>query len=187
MEQDQKFQIYLEKALAGDQTAFKYILNLYWSGVYNFIFLKLNNEIISEDITVITFSKAFEKLSQYNPDYSFKTWIYTIAKNVLIDEYRKSNNNIISVDVDLNDNYQLYDDTPSAEDAIIIQQNLAGLKINIQKLKPKYQEVIQLRYFQDMSYQEISTQLNEPINNIKIKLLRAKKQLADIITNPNKT
>jgi hypothetical protein len=51
----------------------------------------------------------------------------------------------------------------------------------IKELKPHYQEVIQLRYFQEMSYQEISEQLNEPLSNVKIKLLRAKKLLAEII------
>ena len=63
------------------------------------------------------------------------------------------------------------------------KKNLSQLLQYIKELKPHYQEVIQLRYFQELSYQEISEQLHEPLSNIKIKLLRAKKLLAEIIEN----
>ena len=82
-----------------------------------------------------------------------------------------------------NSAYSVADSTPSAEDSLIIEQNLSQLLQYIKVLKPHYQEVIQLRYFQEMSYQEIANQLEEPLNNIKIKLLRAKKLLAEIIEN----
>ncbi len=77
---------------------------------------------------------------------------------------------------------QVLDDTPTVEDTIITEQNLSKLLLQIKQLKPAYQEVIQLRYFQEMSYQDMAEQLNEPLNNIKIKLLRAKKLLAEIIS-----
>jgi RNA polymerase sigma-70 factor (ECF subfamily) len=77
--------------------------------------------------------------------------------------------------------YQIADENPTPEDTVIGEQNLAKLLRDIKQLKPKYQEVIQLRYFQEMSYKEISEQLEEPVNNVKIKLLRAKKVLAEII------
>jgi RNA polymerase sigma-70 factor (ECF subfamily) len=74
------------------------------------------------------------------------------------------------------------DDSNSAEDELIIEQNLAQLLQYIKHLKPAYQEVIQMRYFQEMTYQEMAEQIDEPLNNIKIKLLRAKKLLAEIIS-----
>ena len=70
---------------------------------------------------------------------------------------------------------KVLDETPSAEDQLIIEQNLANLLQDIKKLKPHYQKVINLRYFNELSYAEIAKQLNEPVNNIKVKLLRAKK------------
>ncbi len=76
---------------------------------------------------------------------------------------------------------QVLDNTPTIEDKLITEQNLSQLLQQIKQLKPAYQEVIQLRYFQEMSYQDMAEQLNEPLNNIKIKLLRAKKLLAEII------
>ena len=77
--------------------------------------------------------------------------------------------------------YRIVDDNPTPEDKIITEQNLAKLLQDIKQLKPKYQEVIQLRYFKELSYKEISKQINEPMNNVKVKLLRAKKLLAEII------
>ena len=75
------------------------------------------------------------------------------------------------------------DDAPTAEDNLIIEQNLAALLSHIKKLKPHYQEVINLRYFNELSYSAIASELNEPINNVKVKLLRAKKLLAESIKN----
>ena len=77
--------------------------------------------------------------------------------------------------------YKIADDSPTPEDKIITEQNLAKLLRDIKQLKPKYQEVIQLRYFQELTYKEISEQTKEPMNNVKVKLLRAKKLLAEII------
>ena len=69
---------------------------------------------------------------------------------------------------------------------MITEQNLAELLRFIKKLKPHYQDVINLRYFQEMSYNEISDTLQEPLNNVKVRLLRAKKLLAEIITQNRK-
>ena len=77
--------------------------------------------------------------------------------------------------------YWIQDESPSPEDKLITEQNLAELLKNIKKLKPHYQQVINLRYFLELSYLEISKEINEPVNNVKIKLLRAKKLLAEII------
>ena len=106
-----------------------------------------------------------------------------IAKNVHIDLLRKKKSSLF---IDLNEDedrqaYFVADNSNSAEDELIIEQNLAQLLQYIKQLKPAYQEVIQMRYFQEMSYQEMADQIDEPLNNIKIKLLRAKKLLAEII------
>ena len=141
------------------------------------------NENDAEDITIQTFSKAFDKINSYNDDYKFKTWLITISKNIHIDLVRKQKQSIRNTSKDNDENYfYIVDDSPTPEDKIITEQNLAKLLRDIKKLKPHYQEVINLRYFQELSYKEISEKLNEPINNVKVKLLRAKKLLAAIIT-----
>lgn len=178
-------QTHIKAAKQGDQTAYHYLLNLYWNDVHLFLQSKITDDTIdAEDITIITFSKAFDKLHQYNNDFGFKTWLFSIAKNLMIDEMRKQKNYTISLQDDRKEVYHLLDENPTPEDKIIIEQNLAELKRNIKKLKVKYQQVINLRYFQDMTYTEIAQHLNEPINNVKVKLLRAKKLLAEIIVKP---
>lgn len=176
---------HIEKAKKGDQVAFTYLLNHYWNEVYGFMLKRTENETDSEDITIETFSKAFDKIATYNPEFQFNTWLIAIAKNVHIDMLRKKKSSHLVEITDEEDQqaYNVADTTPSIEDALITEQNLSRLLQFIKELKPHYQEVIQLRYFQEMSYQEISLQLKEPLSNVKIKLLRAKKLLAEIIEN----
>ena len=176
---------YIEKAKNGDQVAFTYLLNHYWNEVYGFMLKRTENETDSEDITIETFSKAFDKIATYNPEFQFNTWLIAIAKNVHIDLLRKKKSTHFVEITDEEDQqaYNIADTSPSIEDALITEQNLSRLLQFIKELKPHYQEVIQLRYFQEMSYQEIAEQLGEPLSNVKIKLLRAKKLLAEIIVN----
>ena len=175
----------IEKAKIGDQVAFTFLLDFYWNEVYGFMLKRTENETDAEDITIETFSKAFDKLATYNPEFQFNTWLIAIAKNVHIDILRKKKSSLF-VEITDEEDYQAYniaDTTPSAEDELITEQNLSQLLQYIKELKPHYQEVIQLRYFQEMSYQEIANQLNEPLSNVKVKILRAKKLLAEIIQN----
>lgn len=174
---------HIEKAKKGDQTAFTFLLNFYWNEVYGFMLKRTENETNAEDITIETFSKAFDKITTYNPEFQFNTWLIAIAKNVHIDMLRKKKFSLF-VEITDDENQQAYniaDTAPSAEDELIIEQNLSQLLQFIKELKPHYQEVIQLRYFQEMSYQEIANKIDEPLSNVKIKLLRAKKLLAEII------
>lgn len=176
---------HIEKAKKGNQISFTFLLNYYWNEVYGFMLKRTENETDAEDITIETFSKAFDKISSYNTEFQFNTWLIAIAKNVHIDLLRKKKSSHL-VEITDQENQQAHnvaDTTPSAEDELITEQNLSQLLQFIKQLKPHYQEVIQLRYFQELTYQEISQQLNEPLNNVKIKLLRAKKLLAEIIEN----
>ncbi|TRX39191.1 RNA polymerase sigma factor [Flavobacterium restrictum] len=173
----------IEKAKKGDQIAFTFLLDYYWNEVYGFMLKRTENETDAEDIAIETFSKAFDKIATYNSEFQFNTWLIAIAKNVHIDLLRKKKSNLFVEITDEEDRqaYNIADTTPSAEDVLITEQNLSQLLQFIKELKPHYQEVIQLRYFQELSYQEIANKIDEPISNVKIKLLRAKKLLAEII------
>lgn len=172
----------ITRAKKNDQKAFNYLLDVFWDSVYGFQLKRTHNENDAEDITIQTFSKAFDKIETFDEKYTFKTWLITISKNIHIDFLRKEKNSIIQV-ISKNDRdmFQVLDESPSPEDKLITEQHLAKLLRDIKKLKPHYQEVINLRYFQEFSYKEISKELKEPINNVKVKLLRAKKLLAEII------
>ena len=144
---------------------------------------KTGNAYESEDITIQTFSKAFKRIETFDEEYSFSTWLIAISKNIHVDMIRKQKASISSQTTsDQNEKvYRIADETPTIEDKLISEQHLAQLLTDIKQLKPHYQEVINLRYFQEKSYKEIAETLNEPINNVKVKLLRAKKLLAKII------
>jgi len=180
----QIIQQHIEKAKKGDQVAFTFLLDFFWNEVYGFMLKRTENEADTEDIVIETFAKAFDRIATYNPEYAFNTWLIAIAKNVHIDLLRKKRSSLFVEITDEEDQqaYNVADSSPSPEDKLIKEQNLSSLLECIKKLKPQYQEVIQLRYFQELSYQEIADQLTEPLNNVKVKLLRAKKLLSEIIT-----
>ncbi|TCP22161.1 RNA polymerase sigma-70 factor (ECF subfamily) [Tenacibaculum skagerrakense] len=162
--------------------SFNFLLDAFWAIVYGYQLKNVANENDAEDITIQTFAKAFNKIHTFNEEYQFSTWLIAISKNIHQDILRKSKSSPVIKSSKADDEaYKVIDDAPSPEDTIITEQNLAKLLKDIKQLKPKYQEVINLRFFQELSYKEISEQLDEPMNNVKVKLLRAKKLLAEII------
>lgn len=171
----------IQRAKKGEEIAYTLLLNTYWKDVYRFITSKTNNENEAEDITIRSFAKAFDKIKTFDEKYKFKPWLLTIANNLLIDQLRKKKTETVSIHKENSEAYKVKDEEPTPVDKLIIEQNLAQLLAYIKQLKPHYQEIINLRYFQEMSYKEIATETNEPMNNVKVKLLRAKKLLAEII------
>ena len=172
----------ITEAKNGKQSAYNYLLATFWGQVYNFQLKRTQDEYEAEEITVQTFSKAFSSLDTYNSKYKFNTWLTTISKNLHIDLLRKENSLLKGNTKNKEEKLKkLIDENPTPEDALITKQNLAQLLQYIKILKPHYQEVINLRYFQEMSYKEMAENLDEPINNVKVKLLRARRLLADLI------
>jgi RNA polymerase sigma-70 factor (ECF subfamily) len=167
----------------GNQIAFNDLLNYYWKEVYRFQLSKGQDEDEAEDLTIKTFARAFDKIDTFDEKYKFKTWLFTISNNLYIDQARKKKTVTVSIHKNPSEIHKIADEDPSPADKLIQEQNLAQLKDYIQQLKPHYQVVINMRYFQDLSYREMAEKIGEPMNNIKVKLLRAKKLLAEIITN----
>lgn len=178
----------VKNAKAGKQGAFSFLLDCFWNKVYGFQLKRVGDEYEAEDITIETFSKAFDKIATFDEKFTFGTWLNTISKNIQIDKSRKKNASIYSLTTHTSDEHvkKIADLSPTAEDNLIREQNLAQLLQYIKQLKPNYQDVINLRYFHEMSYNEISETLKEPLNNVKVRLLRARKLLSEIITQNHK-
>lgn len=173
------------QAKKGHQKAFNHLLNFYWKKVYRFQLGKCSNEDEAEDNTIKTFARAFDNIEKYDSSFKFETWLFTISNHIYIDDYRKKKAETVSINKDNIEIHKIMDEDPSPVDQLINEQNLAQLKAYIRQLKPHYQKVINLRYFQELSYKEIAQKLDEPLNNVKIKLLRARKLLAEIINHSN--
>ena len=173
----------IQRAKKGKQSAFKFLMDHYWNEVYGFQLKRVRNEYEAEDISIEAFAKAFDKIDSFDEKYTFSTWLITISKNIQIDKTRKKNASVHlnTTDTSREHMQRIPDHSPTPEDKLITEQNLAQLLRYIKRLKPDYQEVINLRFFQEMSYNEISETLEEPLNNVKVRLLRARKLLAEII------
>lgn len=175
----------INKAKLNDDKAFNFLYNHFWERVFRFHYDRFQNEDEAEDIAIRAFAKAFEKIQTYDETKSsFLTWVINISKNAQIDLYRKREKtkkqlqDAFPVEI-----FQVPDNDPTPEDNLIREQNLSNLLADIKKLKPQYQKIIHLRYFEEHSILEISESLNEPVNNIKVKLFRARKTLAEIINS----
>jgi len=175
----------IHKAKNGEEISYTLLLNMFWKDIYRFLYRKTNNENEAEDLTIRTFAKAFDKIHTFDEKYEFKTWLISISSNLYIDQLRKRKTETVSINKKSAEVNKIKDDEPTPADKLIIEQNLAELLAYIKQLKPHYQEIINLRFFQEMSYKEMATTLNEPMSNIKVKLLRAKKLLAEIINKAN--
>lgn len=174
----------------GDQNAYAELMKNYRDTLY-FMMLKMtNNPEDADDLTIEAFGKAFKNLTQYTPDFAFSTWLFRIASNNCIDFIRKRKMTE-SVSVNLNELTDSGDDladilpssTRNPEEEIIRQQRIEALRDVIDKLKPQFRKLIELRYYEERSYEEISTELNLPIGTVKAQLFRARELIYHILKN----
>ena len=172
----------------GDTTAYNQLMKLYRDPLYFMLLEKVGDQELAKDLTIEALGKAFKKLHMYTPNYTFSTWLFTVARNNCIDYLRKNKIKTTSIDqftID-NDGKKNKIDIPSdelnPEGILIRKQKIAILRQVVDKLKPKYRELVKLRYFKEMSYEEISTLLQIPIGTVKAQLFRSREQLFQIVS-----
>ena len=170
------------EAKKGKRNAQNAVIELLWNKVYNYVYGKIRNEEEAEDVAIETFTKVFTTLKLYNEDFDFTTWVISIAHNTMIDHIRKSPKLNISLD-DENNLLEILEDQPSPEEYLILKQDNDKLNKAIAKLKDPYQKIIELRYIEDKTYKEIVEELNLTLPNVKVRLLRAKQLLIEIMQN----
>jgi len=169
----------------GEQNAYAELMKNYRDSLY-FMMLKMtNNPEDADDLTIEAFGKAFKNLHQYTPEFAFSTWLFKIASNNCVDFIRKKQGYPTPLD-HLQDNLDnltvnIQSDMPDPEESLINHQKIAALKDIVNQLKPRYKELIELRYYKEYSYEEISSELNLPIGTVKAQLYRAKTLLYNIL------
>lgn len=181
--------VLLRKALDhNDQQAYAELMRLYRDSIYYMLMRMVKNKDDAEDLTLMTFGKAFRYLDKYTPQYAFSTWLYRIALNNSIDFLRVKNNMPQYFEEDLyttsttsiidqsEDNFQR---TP--EDEVIDKQRLQLLRAAVSELPDRYRKVIELRYYEDLAYEEIAERLGLTLSNVKIQILRAKQMLSQLM------
>jgi len=172
-----------------DQKAYAELMNHYKDSLY-FMMLKMTNDTDdADDLTIEAFGKAFKNLKQYTPDYAFSTWLFKIATNNCIDFIRKKKKNTFSIDKAINadDSIEMSHNLPSntldPEEKFIEKQKIKLMRDVVEKLKPRYRRLVELRYFKEYSYEEISEELELPLGTVKAQLFRAREFLYNILKN----
>ena len=157
----------IKNYLAGDNSSFEILLNRHKSRVYAFIMSKIKNRDISEDIFQDTFIKVINSLKKgkYNEEGKFLPWIMRISHNLVIDHFRKESK-IKSVRP--NDQFNIFDiikdDSLSQDEQMIRKRIHLDLNLLIDDLPIEQMNVLRMRYFEDMSFKEISDKTGVSIN-----------------------
>lgn len=181
----------VERAKEGDQRAYAELMQRYKDSIYFMTLKMINNKEDAMDLTVETFGKAFENLDRYKPDFAFSTWLFRIATNNSIDFIRKKRLSVISMDSMVDDEgddrpLQIKSDSLNPEETSIKKQQSKELKDIVDKLPARYKTLIVLRYFDELSYEEIAQQLDLPLGTVKAQLFRARDLLSNVLNRRKK-
>ncbi|MEO9532883.1 MAG: sigma-70 family RNA polymerase sigma factor [Crocinitomicaceae bacterium] len=183
----------VEKAMNGDQTAYADLMEMYRESIYFMMLKMVRTEDDAEDLTIEAFGKAFNRLHQYSPSYAFSTWLFKIASNNAIDFIRKKRIKVTSMDnAYTNDDGESVGIDVSSTEKNPAEEAMHGEKVEhmreiVKKLKPRYRDLIEKRYFQELSYEEIADDMQLPLGTVKAQLFRARAFLADMMKHTKDT
>ena len=179
----------VQLAVKGDQKSYAELMSRYKDSIYFMLLKMVNNRDDADDLTIEAFGKAFKNLHQYTPDFAFSTWLFKIATNNCIDFIRRKRKLTFSIDKSMeNDSgqemqFEIRSPMPDPEEKMIKKQKAMLMRDVVEKLKPRYKRLVELRYFQERSYEEIADELKLPLGTVKAQLFRAREFLYQILKN----
>jgi len=185
----QKDFLLVDAAKEGEQKAFAELMQRYNKPVYHMILKMIKKPNDAEDLTIEAFAKAFKNLEKFNPQYTFSTWLFRIATNNCIDFIRKKKLDTMSIhstytdDNGENVSIDIRDAGLNPQEVAIKNQKIEIMRHIVTQLPPKYQILVELRYFKELSYDEISKELQSPLGTIKAQLHRARELLQELVKN----
>ena len=173
-------QVWLERARRGDKQAFGQLIEAYQGPVYNLAYRMLGNSGEAEEAAQEAFIRAYTRLSSYDPAHKFSTWLLSITSNYCIDQIRKRRAVLLSIDEPLPPHPALHSDNNKGPEAqYLAQEREALVQGMLRELPDEYRQAVVLRYWYDMSYEEIADVQNTTVSAVKSRLFRARRQLAD--------
>lgn len=176
-----------------DQRAYGELMERYRESIYYMLLKMVNNSDDAEDLTIEAFGKAFKRLHQYTPQFAFSTWLFKIASNNCIDHIRKKRINALSLDAGYTNSegetmeINIADGKLDPEETMEKMERVKKMREVVTKLKPRYRELVELRYFKELSYEEISQELDIPLGTVKAQLFRAREFLYNLMKNTRET
>jgi RNA polymerase sigma factor (sigma-70 family) len=179
----------IDMAVGGDEKAFAKLLFRYKRPVYHMILKMVRNVDDAEDLTIESFAKAFKSLSKFKKDFTFSTWLFRIATNNSIDFIRRRKINTLSIEHTYTDDdgqsvsLDIEDVDLNPQDVAIRAQKEEIIQVFVNMLPAKYQKLVRLRYFNELSYEEIAKELEAPLGTVKAQLHRARELMYDLVKN----
>ena len=176
-----------------DQQAFAELMDKYKDSIYYMLLKMVHNNDDAEDLTLEAFGKAFSRLHQYTPNFAFSTWLFKIATNNCIDFLRKKKKNVMSIDNRIENEdgddfkFEIKSEGLTPEQIAMNDQKIQLMRQYVKKLKPRYEILVEMRYFKEMSYDEISEELQLPLGTVKAQLFRAREFLFNILKHSIET
>jgi len=176
----------------GDESAFALLMDRYKRPVYHMILKMVRNVDDAEDLTIEAFAKAFKNLRRFKKDYTFSTWLFRIATNNAIDFIRKKKLQTYSLNTSFKDDsgeavtIDVLDGNLTPDEEAIKQQKIELVQMFVTKLPTKYQRLVRLRYFDELSYDEIAKTLEAPLGTIKAQLHRARELMYELVKDKKK-
>jgi RNA polymerase sigma-70 factor (ECF subfamily) len=173
----------------GNQKAYAELMGRYRDSVYFMLLKMVNNKDDADDLTIEAFGKAFKRLSQYTPNYAFSTWLFKIASNNAIDFIRRKKMVTFSIDKTFENDeggemsMDIKAEGLNPEENVMKKQKIKHMHDVVEKLKPRYRLLVEMRYFEELSYEEIAEKLELPLGTVKAQLFRAREFLANIMRN----
>ncbi len=175
------------RAQQGDQKAYAELMERYRDSIFHMINKMVFSSDDAEDLTIEAFGKAFQRLEQYTPAFAFSTWLFKLASNHTIDFIRKKKLNALSLDRGFTsedgDTMEIHvrDEQLDPMEALQKKERVALMRDVVSALKPRYRRLVELRYFEELSYDEIAQELDLPLGTIKAQLFRARDMLAEVM------
>jgi RNA polymerase sigma-70 factor (ECF subfamily) len=179
----------IDDAIAGDEKAYAELMNKYRKPVYHTILKMVRNVDDAEDLTIEAFAKAFKNLNKFKKDYTFSTWLFRVATNNCIDYIRKKRLETTSINAEFTKadgdvlNIDIKDLSLDPQEEAIKAQKIELVRNFVNLLPLKYQKLVKLRYFDELSYEEIAEEIDAPLGTVKAQLHRARELLYDLVKN----
>jgi RNA polymerase sigma-70 factor (ECF subfamily) len=186
------YELILRATKDSDQKAYAELMEKYRDSIFHLCRKMVFNDDDADDLTIETFGKAFQRLKQYTPAFAFSTWLFKIASNHCIDFIRKKRINALSLDrgiaTEEGDNIQftVKDEAPDPIETLEKKQRVEKMRLVVSELKPRYRRLVELRYFEEYSYDEIALELDLPLGTVKAQLYRARDILASVMEGSKK-
>lgn len=180
------YQLVCDARDRGSNKAYADLMALYREPLYLLLLRMTHNTTMATDLTVDTFSKAFCQLHRYAPTGTFSSWLFSIGVNTYIDYLRRRRMDTIPLSAMQHNNegdfveYQIPSGQLNPEEDMMRTERNKALREVVDALKQPYRQIVEMRYYDELSYEQIAEKLGIPIGTVKIRLLRAKNLMQSI-------